>query len=380
MEYLITLIHGTFAKAAPWTKDSSIFCHDIKERLWPENVTFARHIWSGRNSHSTRIRESELLAEKLRRQIIEEPGKKKIIIAHSHGGNIALYALKKLETENTEFDLITLATPFLNSEKRDFARNLRLHYLIAPIIPCLLLFFLFTRLLLIIFRHDDDTVWVTVAIFSVIIMTILFGTWLNDVLKRKFSTLPDRLDLILEKVQFNTRSFNNNILSLVDYSDEVKIWFGSLIYIWEGILRLHNFLCRIVAPLYIFVSVLCFLFMFEIVAFLISRNDYLPWLPLVLAYSGWILCILVLLLPLITYLLPALFFLIKSNPLILGWESWLHQMFIKTSPATTPFGLNNLKFIQYNIRKTKRISLRHSLYEEKQVIDDISKWIINLKK
>lgn len=60
---------------------------------------------------------------------------------------------------------------------------------------------------------------------------------------------------------------------------------------------------------------------------------------------------------------------------MLGWESWIHQMFIKTVPASTPFRYHNLTFIQYNMDKKRIFSLRHSIYENETVVNDISDWI-----
>ena len=49
-----------------------------------------------------------ILTESLR-----EPESKPIIITHSHGGNVALLALSKLQCSGSRVKLITMATPFL---------------------------------------------------------------------------------------------------------------------------------------------------------------------------------------------------------------------------------------------------------------------------
>ena len=50
--------------------------------------------------------------------IHDYPSSKHVIIAHSHGGNVALYALKDAELRSRVSGLVTLATPFLFVESR----------------------------------------------------------------------------------------------------------------------------------------------------------------------------------------------------------------------------------------------------------------------
>ncbi len=130
MKYHIVLIHGTFAPNAPWTDSNSDFCKRITNQL-DGDVTFQVFNWSGKNSHKSR-----LSAAKELKAILEtgcgESDCKKIIIAHSHGGNIAMYALKELGEKAKDFELITMATPFLNTEKRDYKSFLEVNLFLLP--------------------------------------------------------------------------------------------------------------------------------------------------------------------------------------------------------------------------------------------------------
>lgn len=99
--YLITLIHGTFARDAAWTRDESTsrFQKKLTERLGGD-VEFERLEWSGKNRQADRINGGQVLAETLSRPgLPRKKERKHFIICHSHGGNVALNAAadKKLE-------------------------------------------------------------------------------------------------------------------------------------------------------------------------------------------------------------------------------------------------------------------------------------------
>src|ERR1700730_15831249 len=100
-ELLITLVHGTRGRgifSCPpregrppfWFEDGSPFLArlsagiaDIPHRIKPL-------LWSGANSIFERDRTAQLLGEYLAAEHAQHPLASQLIIAHSHGGNIAL--------------------------------------------------------------------------------------------------------------------------------------------------------------------------------------------------------------------------------------------------------------------------------------------------
>lgn len=106
----IFLIHGTFAKKAEWVKDQSLFCQKLKENVDGE-VRFHQYHWDGKNSFKSRYKEGEKLGQKV--ENLENKESIKVLIGHSHGGNIGLYSL----TSCDKIDLaVTLGTPFIISK------------------------------------------------------------------------------------------------------------------------------------------------------------------------------------------------------------------------------------------------------------------------
>jgi len=131
----IILVHGTWGRGlfagapeqAPrgesgerWFEPGSTFYKALQTALEgePEDYSIAAFHWSGRNSVFARDVAARELAARLERAV-EDPGAAPIIIAHSHGGNIALRAFQHLTSDPARVRLITLATPFL----RVFARE-----------------------------------------------------------------------------------------------------------------------------------------------------------------------------------------------------------------------------------------------------------------
>lgn len=77
--------------------------------------------WSGLPCHIARHLASKRLRDFLGHQIDRPPGGRHYIVAHSHGGNIALYAMRDKELAERIDGIITLSTPFLVPRKRDLS-------------------------------------------------------------------------------------------------------------------------------------------------------------------------------------------------------------------------------------------------------------------
>jgi hypothetical protein len=112
----ITLVHGTFARDADWTKDGSPLRASLAFSLG-DRATFHVFNWSGKNTTSARVRAGIGLARHLRRVRRSNLGAKQVVIAHSHGGNIALYARRRMNLQDVA--MVTLGTPFIRSSSLD---------------------------------------------------------------------------------------------------------------------------------------------------------------------------------------------------------------------------------------------------------------------
>ena len=133
---IFTLVHGTFAKGADWVlddEDPKLFRSRLKSALSEFDVAFDDDFEWGHDS-PLRFLDNTLSARREGAEKLEgyltglgDREDKKIhryIVAHSHGGNIALYALRNPEARKAIDGVICLATPFLKSKDQPILRDL----------------------------------------------------------------------------------------------------------------------------------------------------------------------------------------------------------------------------------------------------------------
>ncbi len=111
----VTFIHGTWtsAKKSQWPALRSA----IEEHL-PKPVRFHYLPWSGRNSVRARYKGSILLKEHLE-SLSSDPHVPHYIVAHSHGGTVAVLALKDKILQKKVDGLVCLSTPFFHVREHD---------------------------------------------------------------------------------------------------------------------------------------------------------------------------------------------------------------------------------------------------------------------
>lgn len=107
-------VHGTFAGRCGATQWK--ICADFQKAGAVIHPDFK---WSGNNNHPSRIAAGEALAAYIDSLKIP-PADRLFLVAHSHGGNVALYALKHTGTERVD-GIVFLATPFLLFRPHNFA-------------------------------------------------------------------------------------------------------------------------------------------------------------------------------------------------------------------------------------------------------------------
>lgn len=122
---------GNTIPAPRWFDLGSAFRSRL-ERALEENlhIAFEPFHWSGANSVFARNDAALTLCERLKS--LHSKGEQIVIIAHSHGGNVALRALELLGSDARRIRLITLATPFLRLRATEAASSI-IFYLFLPI-------------------------------------------------------------------------------------------------------------------------------------------------------------------------------------------------------------------------------------------------------
>lgn len=121
-DVVLTVVHGTFARGAPWTDENSPFIKALIDELGVR-VHIERQLWSGWNSLAARAKGADQLAATLRTLRRSERYKdaRHFVIGHSHGGAVAYYAT----SQAPEVDgVICLSTPFINLCERPYSELL----------------------------------------------------------------------------------------------------------------------------------------------------------------------------------------------------------------------------------------------------------------
>jgi hypothetical protein len=113
----VVLVHGTFDRAALWAQPGSVFRTSLSRTL--PNAEIVVHFWSGSNSFSARAAAATDLARLLRSTSALNSSARILIVAHSHGGNIALQAIGDANIGDQCSGVACLATPFLQFLPRD---------------------------------------------------------------------------------------------------------------------------------------------------------------------------------------------------------------------------------------------------------------------
>ena len=159
---VLTLVHGTFAPHAPWTQSDSLFFQSLKQRLGGE-VIHRRITWPGlfgsfaNNGHDYRLAGAKTLVQSLKKSFAEFPDAEHWVIAHSHGGNVALYALRDPEVAQRLEGIVTLAAPFIQCKPRSYSADvITIWPLLFMSIGMVLMLVLFAALALYVFHLTGD--------------------------------------------------------------------------------------------------------------------------------------------------------------------------------------------------------------------------------
>ena len=114
-QYVITLVHGTWARKEEWYQEDGSVAKSIASHL--QGAVFKSFKWSGENSIIARAAAADLLRAQLLKQLEDQryTKAKHIVVAHSHGGNVALIATSDANLAAKISGVACLGTPFLSA-------------------------------------------------------------------------------------------------------------------------------------------------------------------------------------------------------------------------------------------------------------------------
>jgi hypothetical protein len=119
---IVILIHGTWPRKqrapggqhrAAWCEEASL-CRSAVRAAFGESVDIRVFEWLGANSPDARLAAADRFNEWLEELHRREPAARLYVIAHSHAGNVVLYAAQRSKAPLRLCGAVFLSTPFLH--------------------------------------------------------------------------------------------------------------------------------------------------------------------------------------------------------------------------------------------------------------------------
>ncbi len=359
----ITLVHGTFAPDAAWTRDGSSLRRALAERL--PNAAFHAFAWSGANAYADRAEAARSLALFLDQRVAAAPAAVHAVIAHSHGGNIALHAGKHTTRAESLANVACLATPFIAATpiKRGLFDGVLLWALCALVVAAVGATTGYFGSALLRQLGFSEAMSVLTLLPAILLWAALGPWWLFAFVKRRMAAgAKERLAELTWPVLPATR------LLVVGYAfDEARTY---LDYLNRGTSRLSRRLWRNAELHLVALLGLAFLIPFAVDWFglaglfaseLFRRHE----VELIIAIYA---------LAAIALLLP----LLRSHPYGYGWERLSNSWTLDITAAERPEGLvaGSIEEWSIPIGGFRKVELAHTvIYDDPRMHEKLAAWL-----
>lgn len=219
---LFLLIHGTWAPKSKWSYPTSPLGMALDANF--KNCQVDRVQWSGANSFSARLD----AAKEIERRTKEHAGPV-VLIAHSHGGSAAMYALRDHPSVREKVKgAVFMSTPYMAFALRPGYRNLYIG-LIAALYLSIMLPTLFLIGYLGLHATNSDEISTAAVLVSGVIAFLLTGAPAYALYRGRhqlISYMASQIDCT--KRYETTRAPQTPILILRSTGDEVALGLGTL--------------------------------------------------------------------------------------------------------------------------------------------------------
>lgn len=302
----------------------------------------------------------------------QEPSARIHIIAHSHGGNVALYAMKTPGVQAAVDGLVCMSTPFLSCLPRTiltFTGRFADFEEFAAIMPLLIGIPATILLLIFVFSGPADWFWRTAALIPAVIVLALLRFFIR-IMDTKGSVdiigwARRRQTAALEKYSLGALP-DNKLLLIGSRGDEALWWLRAITSVSELPYRLWAITISLANTFLIMMGVSLPFVMF-------SRKSTIFWDPMFIGFCGYV----------VTALFGILLFaLLTIAPMLLrarlwgyGGEDILDSFFIKAGVRPVPSSAGSILF--FKCRYPLLSSLKHArVYKDPKVPCIIADWLI----
>lgn len=382
--HAFTLVHGTFARGAAWTRNDSALVHMLRHRFG-QDISVRSFQWSGHNSHGARLTGGRDLAAFLHAHQADHPQATHFVIAHSHGGNVALYASDLLGTATSLAGIACFATPFIACTPRRISAMVTAARLGAPVLAGMAVIAGSALAMIMSARFAGD--WIqTAPAWTILLALVLFANLIIRVplrVHRAVAGLGGMLHRHRRRLYRNLRLPRRLEVPLLvaTYSrDEAALWLrllsrggGVPFALWNGPSRLARPLRTIrrwgLPALILFgmAGALAFKIGGEkavlavVGAFQLVVGVYGLYIQLAIVCA---------------VLMIVVAKILRAHPLGFGWESVLQILLVQTETNPAPRDATSLTVCSLGPPPSIWKGLRHSrVYEEPKVLDTVGEWL-----
>jgi hypothetical protein len=318
--------------------------------------------WSGANSVFERDKTAHDLAEHLSFEHAEHPQATQLIIAHSHGGNIALRALYHLQkrdasqlsgADNANPLVVTLATPFIEVHQADFGRrpaNIRRALVLAMFVILQLPAFYYY------YYSEEDFLYSMISLIFTLVT--LFGSlwvclrWGNRWINESDAARQTKVQALNDVTHLGDQASAQRLLVIRAIDDE-----ASLVLALGTILNYAT--TKSIAIAY-FILGLCLFIAISPSTFV--GTTFFGTFPT----TNWILVV-------FSFVAILLFAMFTGSRTVHGRELALSPMECQINTQSTPDGLGS-KIVTL-VRSTYAKSLRHGIYDHEDCAKTIADWV-----
>lgn len=357
-QYVITLVHGTYARDADWVNDPQ---SPLRQRLTTKlgAVDFRILKWTGENSDAARYAGADDLRVMLQNLLSDDSNTRYFVVGHSHGGNVILRALDGFSEANRIAGVVTLATPFINCKARDVERIARTFRRATPVLATLWLMLSGSSTLSIVQTFNFGICFVLAPLLWFKVFTK--NGWFVVTAKAKQDELIAEHD--------HPGDVEVPFLSVATHVDEADIVLRAGTWAAESIVRLDVMFRGLI---YILWALCIGLLLWSFWRFFNGVEE--PWLPL--AFSV-----------LVVFLRVMLAFVRTTvigigagvrgvtRSLLFGSSGFVKNALVQYWTSKEPTGVANCEFRLLDVDKSRN-GLRHSaVYTTPEILDEIGDWI-----
>lgn len=248
---LVTLVHGTFDRDARWTNANSEICKKLSRSVG-ERLYLLPFRWSGNNSEKARALAVKQFIDHLATQSSYFPTSPHFLVAHSHGGNIIVQALRECEIPQARIlGIVTISTPFIRYGRREvFGAISQLFWIwkIILTVACFLLtLYVLAPFLALIKIPFFSLLIIGVAVILAPLEYVFIKTYLEQARKRIELAIKARQDILLRS-QENQPTLLCPLLCISTPADEVNLIFRGAYFttlVWRVAEALGTVLAKI---------------------------------------------------------------------------------------------------------------------------------------